>query len=86
MAIKLLRFLAMLQPSLLEFPSLGIHKRYLLEARVIITTYNGHCSAPFSRALVWLVPPSLLGGGADIVMESIALPHCAWELRQVSSQ
>jgi hypothetical protein len=36
--VELLRFLAVLQSPLLQLPSLGIDKRNLLEARVIITT------------------------------------------------
>src|ERR1019366_3610189 len=56
--VELLRFLAMLQSRLLQFPSFGIHKSNLLEARVIVCSYNDHCSAPFSRAfLVGLAPP-----------------------------
>src|ERR1035437_4947092 len=58
LTVKLLRFLTVLQSPLLQFPSLGIHKSNLLEARVVIASYNDHCSAPFSRAfLVGLAPP-----------------------------
>src|SRR5450759_5345601 len=53
-AVELLRFLAMLQMPFLELPSIRIDKRNLLEARVIIQSYNDHCSVPFSRAF-WLV-------------------------------
>src|SRR5882724_10403558 len=72
-AIKLFRFLGMLQPPFLHFPSLGIYKRNLLKARVIICSYNDHCSAPFSEPL-WLVGPTKVYSdlGADIVMESIS--------------
>src|SRR5215469_2810547 len=40
-----------------------------------INSYNDHCSAPFSRALVgWTQHHQLYSGvGADIVMESITL-------------
>src|ERR1035437_2977425 len=56
--VELLRFLAVLQSPLLQFPSFGIHKSNLLEARVIIASYNDHCSAPLSRALLvgWYPP------------------------------
>src|ERR1019366_5232913 len=60
-AIKLLRFLAMLQSPLLHFPGFGIHPCNLLESRVVVTTYNHHCSAPFSRTLVGWHHQSLLG-------------------------
>src|SRR5450631_2074902 len=40
--VELLRFFAVLQSPLLQFPSLGIHKSNLLEARVVVTTYNHH--------------------------------------------
>jgi hypothetical protein len=42
---------------------------------VIIASYNDHCSAPLSRALlVGLVTTKVYSGtGADIVMESISL-------------
>src|SRR4029077_11822883 len=60
--VKLFRFLAVWQSLLSTISSFGIHKRNLLEARVIIASYNDHCSAPFSRAfLVGSAPPSLLG-------------------------
>src|SRR5882724_11529966 len=72
-AIKLFRFLGMLQPPFLNLPCFGIYKRYLLKARVIICSYNDHCSAPFSEPL-WLVGPTKVYSdlGADIVMESIS--------------
>jgi hypothetical protein len=38
---------------------------------MVIRSYNDHRSAPFSRALVGSHHQSLLGVGADIVMESI---------------
>src|SRR6266853_847781 len=50
--VELLRFLAVLQSPLLQFPGLGIYKSDLLKARVIIASYNDHCSAPLSRALL----------------------------------
>jgi hypothetical protein len=68
-----------LQSPFLELPTVCIHKRNLLKARVVICSYNDH---------VRLLSPSLLvgfgitkvysGTGADIVMESITLkpPGC----------
>src|ERR1039457_2389179 len=58
--VELLRFLAMLQSPLLQFPSLGIYKSNLLEARVIITTYNHHVRllSPERSWLVWYPPKS----------------------------
>src|SRR6266852_8347013 len=50
--VELLRFLAVLQSPLLQFPGLGIYKSDLLKARVIIASYNDHCLAPLSRALL----------------------------------
>src|ERR1700730_19251392 len=45
-------------------PSVRIHKRNLLKPRVVIASYNDHCSAPFSRALVGWHHQSLLGRGS----------------------
>ena len=42
-------------------PPALVHHGDLLIARVKITTYNQHCSAPFFRALVVSQQPSLLG-------------------------
>jgi hypothetical protein len=54
-AIKLFGFLTVLESPLLQFPSFGIHKRNLLEARVVITTYTGsatgQCRASHELAL-----------------------------------
>ena len=36
--VELLRFLAVLQSPLLQFPSFGIHKSNLLKGRVVITS------------------------------------------------
>jgi hypothetical protein len=53
--VELLRFLALLQSPLLQFPSLGIYKSNLLEARVIIASYNDHVRllSPERSWLVW---------------------------------
>src|SRR5215469_666701 len=68
-SVKLFRFLAVLQPPFFIRSGLGIHKRNLLEARVIIASYNDHCPAPFSEP-TWLVlaPPSLLGASEPALL------------------
>src|ERR1700674_3654475 len=60
--VKLLRFLAVLQSPLLQFPGLGIYKSNLLKARVIIASYNDHVRL-LSPERSWLVGnhQSLLG-------------------------
>src|SRR5215831_7849738 len=74
-AIKLLRSLAVFQALLSAISGFAIHKRNLLEARVIIGTYNDHCPAPFYPSLLvgqrHQVYSSMLGAG--VVMESITL-------------
>src|SRR5262249_49090052 len=59
--IKLLGALGMWQPLLLELTTIGVDKCYLLEARVIIASYNQHVGS-FLRALVGLHHQSLPGG------------------------
>src|ERR1700704_1251528 len=70
--VELLRFLAVQQSPLLQFPSLGIYKSNLLEARVVICSYNQHIGS-FSPEPFWLVSATKVysGLGADIVMEPI---------------
>src|SRR5690242_21676898 len=51
----------MAPPPLDQFARLVVQHRNLLIARVKITSYNQHRSAPFLRALVVLAQPSLLG-------------------------
>jgi hypothetical protein len=64
----------MLQSPFLYLARVGIDKRDLLKARMVIQSYNDHRSAPFSRALVGLHTTKVYpGSGADIVMESITL-------------
>src|SRR5258705_232427 len=63
-AVKLLCFLTVLESTLLELPSVRIHKRNLLKARMVIRSYNDHCSAPFSRALAGWHHQSLIGRGS----------------------
>src|ERR1039457_5161435 len=41
-AVELLRLFAVLQSLLPALASVGIHKRNLLEARMVVTTYNPH--------------------------------------------
>jgi hypothetical protein len=60
-AIELFRVLAMLQPPFLQLTRVCIDKRNLLEARMVIRSYNDHRSAPFSRASVGSHHQSLLG-------------------------
>jgi hypothetical protein len=55
--VELLRFLAVLQSPLPQFPSFGIHKGNLLE--------------PFYQALVVCYHQSLSCLGADVVMKSL---------------
>ena len=78
--VELFRFLALLQSTLLQFPSFAIHIRNLWEARVTIAAYNDHCSPPSSRAfLVGFSTTKVYSGvGADIVMESITLTTPVW--------
>jgi hypothetical protein len=54
----------MLESALLQLPRVRIHKCNLLKARMVIRSYNDHCSAPFSRALVGWHHQSLLGRGS----------------------
>src|SRR6476469_85380 len=72
-AVELLRFLAVLQSLLSTISRFRIHKRNLLEARVVICSYNDHGPAPFYPSL-WLVATTKVysGLGAGVVMESIA--------------
>jgi hypothetical protein len=85
----------MLQSPFLQLTRVGIDKRNLLEARMVIRSYNDHRSAPFSRALVGWHHQLYSGVGADIVMESITLiPDFAvngsyatgWEEKMFSSR
>jgi hypothetical protein len=49
--VELLRCLAVLQSLLSTISRFSIHKRNLLEARVIICSYNDHGPAPFYPSL-----------------------------------
>jgi hypothetical protein len=83
--IKLFRFLTVLQSPFLELPSVRIHKRDLLKARVVICPYNHHVRLLSPEPVGWIQHHQLYSGlGADIVMESISLidPRDASKRRQ----
>src|SRR2546425_4004911 len=63
LAVELLRQLAMLQPLLFHFSRFCIDIRNLLEARMVIASYNNHVGS-FLRALVGLHHQSLSGAGS----------------------
>src|SRR5947199_7074943 len=71
LAVELLRFLAVPQFPFVPFTTVRIDKRNLLEARVIVTTYNDHVRLLSPEP--WLVSATKVysGMGADIVMESL---------------
>src|SRR6266566_1666792 len=71
LAVELLRFLAVPQFPLVPFTTVRIDKRNLLEARVIVTTYNDHVRLLSPEP--WLASATKVysGVGADIVMESL---------------
>src|SRR5260370_1319931 len=52
--VELFRFLRVLQSPLSKFSSVGIHKRNLLEARVVVTSYNDHLRLLYPSKLWWL--------------------------------
>src|SRR5436309_15797646 len=71
LTVELLRFLAVPQFPLVPFTTVRIDKRNLLEARVIVTTYNDHVRLRSPEP--WLASATKVysGVGADIVMESL---------------
>src|SRR2546429_5663652 len=71
LTVELLRFLAVPQFPLVPFTTVRIDKRNLLEARVIVTTYNDHVRLLSPEP--WLASATKVysGVGADIVMESL---------------
>jgi hypothetical protein len=70
-AVELVGFAALvIQSSLGEFTRRLVHHRNLLVARVKITSYNHHCSAPFFRALVVYSCQVYSVKGADAVIQS----------------
>ena len=69
--VKLLGFsVLMFQPALNDLTGCGIQHRNLLEARMEITAYNQHRSAPFLRASVESPSPSLLGRGEPTTLSN----------------
>src|SRR5438132_789931 len=60
--VELFRFLRVLQSPLLQFPSFGIHIRNLLEARVVIASYNQHIGSSLPSLLGWFAPPEFTRG------------------------
>jgi hypothetical protein len=74
-ATDLLRSLTVFQSLLSTISRFRIHQRNLLEARVIIASYNEHCPAPFYPSLFgWFGTTEVYSGiGAGVVMESISL-------------
>src|SRR5450432_4562826 len=57
LAVELLRFLAVLQSPLLQFPGFGIHKSNWLKGRVVITSYNQHIGSFLPSLFGWFAPP-----------------------------
>jgi hypothetical protein len=56
-AVKLLGFFAMSPPPLAELTYCCVHKCNLLEARMIVTTYNQHVQFLSSESFGWFAPP-----------------------------
>src|SRR5207244_10959366 len=77
LTVELLRFLAVPQFPLVPFTTVRIDKRNLLEARVIVTTYNDHVRLLSPEP--WLASATKVysGVGADIVMESLHSQPCS---------
>src|SRR6266566_1272017 len=71
LAVELLRFLAVPQFPLVPFTTVRIDKRNLLEARVIVTTYNDHVRLLSPEPWLGSATKVYSGMGADIVMESL---------------
>src|ERR1700722_16087864 len=53
-AIKLFRFLTVLQSPFLELPSVGIHKPNLLKARMVVCSYNDHVRLLSPEPVGWI--------------------------------
>src|SRR5712692_2832708 len=79
--IELLGLLLVSQAFFAEIACVGVHVRNLLEARVIITTYNDHVRL-LSPEPSWLAlaPPTLLGSGSrhcyGIITPTTPQPGC----------
>src|SRR6202047_3550362 len=83
-AIKLFRFLAVLQSPFLELPSVGIHKPNLLKARVVVCSYNDHVRLLSPEPVGWIQHHQLYSSvGANIVMESIT-PIDHWSMSDMA--
>src|SRR6266481_363977 len=67
-AVELLCFFSMRQSPFRELARVRVHVCNLLKPRVVIHSYNDHCSAPFSRAF-WLV-------GTTKVYPGVGARHC----------
>src|SRR5512144_644 len=76
-AIELLGFLAMSQSALLQLARFRLYVCDLLEARVIVTSYNQHVRLLSPEPWLVSTTKAYSGLGADIVMESIA-QFCAF--------
>src|SRR5581483_2788575 len=62
------------QPMFAQFPGLGIHASNLLEARMIVTTYNEHVRLLSSEPFGWFAPPkSTRAWEPTLFMESLHL-------------
>ncbi|MGH7866305.1 MAG: hypothetical protein ACREP9_01445 [Candidatus Dormibacteraceae bacterium] len=57
LAVEQFGFLAVSQPSFAQFTCLRVHKRDLLEARMIVTTYDQHVRLLSSEPFGWFAPP-----------------------------
>ena len=73
----------MLQAALLQFASFAIHKRHLLEARVLVTTNDDHLRLLLPNPLVGTVAKVYSDLEVGIVMESIdgmrrSIPDHGW--------
>jgi hypothetical protein len=77
-AIELLGFFFVSQAHFAEFARVGIHVRNLLEARVIITSYNDHVRLLSPEPFVGLAPQSLLGPGSRHCYGIISLIDPNW--------
>src|SRR5215467_1620124 len=57
LAVEPFLFVGVIQASFPNLPRFGIHVRNLLEARMIVTTYNQHVRLLSSEPFGWLAPP-----------------------------
>src|SRR5207245_3455334 len=71
LAVELLRFLAVPQFPFVQFPRVRIDKRNLLEARVIVTTYNDHVRLLSPEP--WLVRATKVYSGVGDVLVHASL-------------